>query len=264
MRMLGIDIGGTGIKGAVVDVTKGELVTERHRLLTPQPSKPKAVASVVAEIVQHFQWQGPVGCAFPAVVRQGVVCTAANVDKEWIGVDGQKALQDTLGLPVLLLNDADAAGIAEMRFGAGRTEPGLVLMITLGTGVGSALFWHGQLIPNSELGHLEIRGKDSELRVSDHARQAKGLSWKKWAKRLDEYFDTLEALLSPDLFIVGGGVSKEHERFLPRLTTRVRAVPAQFFNEAGIVGAALAAADVYGDSQGEPSSSEPLVVKSET
>lgn len=257
MHMLGIDIGGTGIKGAVVAVTQGELVTERHRLLTPQPSKPKAVAEVVAAVASHFQWTGPVGCTFPAIVRNGVLHSAANVDKEWLGTDGQKLLQDTLGLPVVLLNDADAAGIAEVRFGAGRAEKGLVLMVTLGTGVGSAIFWHGQLVPNAELGHLELRGKDAELRVSDHTRQTKGWSWKKWAKRLDEYFAHLEFLFSPDLIIVGGGVSKEHDKFLPLLKqTQVRIVPAQFLNEAGIVGAALAAADQYGESHGA-SSGEP-------
>ncbi len=238
--VLGIDIGGSGIKGAPVDVEKGVLVADRLRIPTPQPAKPDAVAEVVADLVRHFRWSGPVGCAFPAMIKHGVTHTAANVHESWIGLDGRGLFARRTGCPVTLLNDADAAGMAEMRFGAGREQPGLVMMTTLGTGIGTALFIDGRLVPNSELGHLVIRGKDAEDRASDRARSQKRLSWKKWAKRLDEFLRYAEALLNPDLFILGGGVSKKHERFLRYLTTSAPVVPAQMRNEARIVGAALA------------------------
>ena len=243
MEILGIDIGGSGIKGAPVDVGTGLLVAERHRLPTPQPSAPGAVADTVAEIVRHFQWTGPVGCTFPAVIKNGVAYSAANVDEAWIGTNGQKLLSKKTKCPVRLLNDADAAGLAEMRFGAGRGKSGVVFVLTFGTGIGSALFVDGRLVPNTELGHIEIRGKDAERRASDRAREQKGLSWKKWAARVDEYLNALERLFSPDLFIIGGGASKYHRQFLPRLTVRAKIVPARLLNEAGIVGAALAAGE---------------------
>ena len=241
MEILGIDIGGTGIKGAPVDVDTGLLLAERHRVLTPQPAVPDAVADTVAEVAKHFKWKGPIGCTFPAVIKNGVAYSAANVDEAWIGTDGQKLLKKKTRCPVVLLNDADAAGMAEMQFGAGKGKQGVVIMVTLGTGIGSALFLDGRLVPNTELGHIEVRGKDAELRATDRIRQKKGLSWKKWAANVDEYLGRLEALFSPDLFIVGGGVSKKHEKFLPRLTVRAEVVPAQLLNDAGIVGAALAA-----------------------
>lgn len=241
MKILGVDIGGTGIKGAPVDTAKGTLLAERFRVPTPQPSKPEAVAEVVAEVAQNFKWKGPIGCTFPAVVKQGVVYSAANVDKTWIGANGQVVLEQSTGCTVTLVNDADAAGIAEMRFGAGKGHNGVVIMLTLGTGIGSAIFINGTLVPNTELGHLEIRGKDAEQRASDHIRQEKELSWPQWAERVDEYLQRVEMLFSPDLFIVGGGVSKKHERFLPLLNTRAQILPAQLLNDAGIVGAALAA-----------------------
>ncbi len=241
MEILGIDIGGTGIKGAIAETTTGELKTERYRLLTPQPSKPNAVCDVVNEVVTHFEWKGPVGCTFPAIVHHGVIFSAANVHRSWVNTNAQALLQEKARCQVVVINDADAAGIAEMKFGAGKGQNGLVIMITLGTGIGSAIFYHGELVPNAELGHLEIRGKDAEARASDRIRQEKKLSWKKYAKRLDEYLGRVEFLFSPDLFIIGGGVSKVHEKFLPRLHTRTRVVPAQLLNEAGIVGAALAA-----------------------
>ncbi len=241
MDILGIDIGGTGIKGAIVDTQTGKPKTDRFRLLTPQPAKPNAVCDVTSEVVKHFNWLGPVGCTFPAIVHHGVVFSAANVHKSWINTDCQAILRERTHQPVVVLNDADAAGLAEAKFGAGQGENGLVIMLTLGTGIGSALLFHGELVPNAELGHLELRGKDAEQRVSDRARQERHLSWKKYAKRLSEYLDRLEFLFSPDLFIIGGGASKYHDRFLPQLKVRTRVVPAQLLNEAGIVGAALAA-----------------------
>ena len=241
MHILGIDIGGSGIKGAPVDIEKGILVTERHRIPTPQPSLPNDVGDVVAEIVHHFEWKGPVGCTFPAIIKDGTAYSAANVDKSWIGTNGQQLFREKTGCPTILVNDADAAGIAEMEFGAGRREMGVVIMLTLGTGIGSALFMNGILVPNTELGHLEIRGKDAETRASDRTREEKDLSWEQWAERLDEYFQRVEFLFSPDLIIVGGGVSKKADKFLPLLHTQTRITPAQLLNDAGIVGAALAA-----------------------
>ncbi len=241
MKILGIDIGGTGIKGAPVDTAKGTMLAERHRIPTPNPSKPDAVADVVAELAQHFQWKGPIGCTFPAIVKGGVVYSAANVDSAWIGTNGQVLLEQKTNCPVTLVNDGDAAGIAEMQFGAGKGHGGVVIMLTFGTGIGSSIFIDGKLLPNTELGHLEIRGKDAEHRASDHIRQTKELSWPKWAERVDEYLQRVEFLFSPDLFIIGGGVSKKHERFLPLLNTRAPVIPAQMLNDAGIVGAALAA-----------------------
>lgn len=242
MHILGVDIGGSGIKGAPVNVTTGEMLAERFRIPTPQPSRPNDVADVVTEIVKHFEWEGPVGCTFPAIVKNGVVQSAANVDQRWVGTDGQTLLRKKTKRPVILLNDADAAGVAEMEFGAGKGQKGVVIMLTLGTGIGSALFLDGKLVPNTELGHLEIRGKDAEWRASDRIRQEEDLSWKKWGKRLDEYVQRVEYLFSPDLFIIGGGVSKKSENFLPLLNTRAKIVPAELLNDAGIVGAALAAA----------------------
>lgn len=241
MKALGIDVGGSGIKAAPVDVTNGELLAERFRLVTPDPSTPAAVMDVCAELVRHFGWEGPVGCTFPAVIKGGVAHTAANVDKSWIGANGQQLLQERTGCPVTILNDADAAGIAEMKFGAGKGERGVVFMLTLGTGIGTAIFLDGKLMPNTELGHLEYRGKEAEARASDRVRSEKSLSWEEWARRVNEYLNVLEALFWPDLFIIGGGVSKKHEKFLPLMQTRTRVVTARFFNEAGIVGAALAA-----------------------
>lgn len=241
MEVLGIDIGGSGIKGAPVNIETGDLVAERHRIPTPQPSMPEAVAEVVAEVAQHFDWKGPIGCTFPAVVRHGVVYTAANVDDSWIGTNGQALIAAKTGCPVLMLNDADAAGIAEMEFGAGKGRTGVVIMITLGTGIGSAIFIDGILVPNTEFGHMEIRKKDAEERASDRIRTEADLSWKKWGKRVNEFLGRMEALFSPDLFIIGGGVSKKSAEFFPLLTIQTEVVPAQSLNEAGIIGAALAA-----------------------
>lgn len=243
-EILGIDIGGTGIKGAPVDVENGSLLAPRFRLLTPSPSKPKPMAETVAEIARHFAWTGPIGCGFPALVQAGVVRSAANIHKKWIGVDAQALFAEVTGSPVIVLNDADAAGLAEMTFGAGRGRNGVVMIITIGTGLGSALFLDGQLVPNTELGHIEIGGQDAELRASDAARQRDKLTWKRWAKRFNRYLNTLERLFSPDLFILGGGASKKHEKFIPLLSVRAEILPAQLLNEAGIIGAALAARTV--------------------
>lgn len=238
---LGIDIGGTGIKAAPVDVTAGKLTVERAKLATPQPSAPDAVAEVITTLVGKFDWTGPVGITFPGVVVRGVIRTAHNLDPAWVGVNAVEFLGKAAGNPVSVLNDADAAGIAEMRFGAGHGQGGTVLLLTLGTGIGSALFYDGVLIPNTEFGHIEIHGHDAEKRASEHAREVGDLSWGKWAGRVDTYLDKMEALLWPDLIIIGGGISKKSDKFLPRLTLRAPIVPAALLNDAGIVGAAMTA-----------------------
>jgi polyphosphate glucokinase len=240
MIILGLDIGGTGIKAATVNVEKGILVAERHRILTPRPATPNAIARIVRRLSRHFHWTGPIGCGIPCVVKKGVAYTAANLDERWIGTNGRRLFERVTKCPVTLLNDADAAGLAEVRFGAGAGHDGLVVMVTLGTGIGSALFIDGKLVPNTELGHLVLRGKDAERRASERTRIEKALSWKQWAKRVNEYLHCLEELLFPDLIIIGGGVSKRHDKFLPRLRTRAKVVPAQLQNDAGIIGAALA------------------------
>jgi polyphosphate glucokinase len=240
-HVLGIDIGGTGIKAAPVDTATGQLTAERQKIPTPQPSTPAAIADIVAQLVHAFQWSGPVGITFPGVVIGGVVHTAANMDPSWIGADAVKLFGSETKLQVTVLNDADAAGLAEMRFGAGKGVPGTVLLLTLGTGIGSALFIDGILVPNTEFGHIQIRGKDAEKRASEHAREEHDLSWGDWAGRVDEYLEQMEGLLSPGLFIIGGGVSRKSDKFLPYLTRlRAKVVPAALHNDAGIVGAAMA------------------------
>jgi polyphosphate glucokinase len=241
MNILGIDIGGTGIKGALVNTRTGELCTDRLRLLTPVPATPAAVAETVAQLVAHFNWQGPIGCGFPAAIRDGVALTAANISQQWIGCNVRDLLQQATGCAVTVLNDADAAGYAEMDFGAGKDHTGTVLLCTFGTGIGSALFSNGQLVPNTEFGHIEIKGKKAERWASGLVREKQALSWKHWAKRLNVYLAYMQAYVWPDLIIVGGGVSKKHDRFLPLLELSSEIVPAQMRNEAGIIGAALAA-----------------------
>ncbi len=240
MQVLGIDIGGSGIKGAPVDVEKGVMLTERYRIPTPQPAKPKPVAKTVAKIAKYFEWDGPIGCGFPAVVQQGITRTAANVHNKWIGTNAARLFSETTGCRVKVINDADAAGMAEMAFGAGKGRIGVVLLVTIGTGLGTSLFTNGVLLPNTELGHIEIDSKDAELLASDAARKRNDLSWKQWGKRLDTYLNRLEQLVWPDLIILGGGVSKKHARFVPHLTVQAEIVIAESFNEAGIIGAALA------------------------
>ena len=241
MAVLGIDIGGTGIKGALVDGSGGELLGERFRVKTPRPATPETVAEGVVRIVEHFDWEGPVGAGFPAVVRQGQVCTAANIDDSWIGRNAEAIFGAATGCPFSVLNDADAAGMAEMRFGAGRGRSGVVLVLTIGTGIGSALFTDGRLVPNTEFGHIEMDGKAAEERTSARVRTRRRLSWKRWASRVDAYLQRVAFYLWPELIIIGGGVSKRHEKFLPHLTVDCEVVPARLRNEAGIIGAAAAA-----------------------
>ncbi len=242
MQVLGIDIGGSGIKAAPVDTSTGTLLTERVKVETPRPAVPDAVAAVVAQHVKNFDWTGPIGIAFPGVVVDGVTMTAANLDPAWIGLDTRALFSKAAGLPVSLINDADAAGLAEMKFGAGAGHQGTVLMLTFGTGIGSALFRDGVLIPNTELGHIEIRGRDAEKRASERAKELHDLSWGKWAGRVEEYLHHVEALTAPDLVIIGGGISRKADKFLPLLTSlRATVVPAAMQNDAGIVGAAVSA-----------------------
>lgn len=240
MNVFGIDIGGSGIKGAPVDTASGELVEERVRIKTPHPATPEAIVETTVKVVEEAGWQGPVGCGFPSVVKDGVLKTAANVDKAAIGFDLRAALEKELGAQVSVVNDGDAAGLAEMRWGAGRDRDGVVLMLTLGTGIGTSLFIGGRLVPNTELGHIEVRGEDGEHRASDAARKRDDLDWKQYATRLDEYLHKIEDLLWPDLIVIGGGISKKSEKYFPHLTTRTKVVRAEMQNNAGIVGAALA------------------------
>ena len=238
---LGIDIGGTGIKGAPVDVDTGDLRDDRFRLETPKGAHPDAVGEVVQKVAEHFEIDvtSPVGITFPGVVLHGVVQTAANVDNAWIGYDADTMFSQRLARPVSMMNDADAAGVAEMRFGAGAGHKGVVIMITLGTGIGSAVFVDGVLVPNTELGHIEIDGKDAETQASGAVRDREGLSHKAYAKRLERYLRHLDSLLWPDLIILGGGVSKQGEKFLPLLDVRCEVTLAELRNNAGIVGAAI-------------------------
>ncbi len=243
MQVLGIDIGGTGIKAAPVDVATGALLAERVKVPTPQPAEPDAIAEAVQGLVAGFGWTGPAGVTFPGVVVGGVTHTAANLDKSWLGRDARALFAKATGLQVKLLNDADAAGVAEMRFGAGAGQRGTVLLLTFGTGIGSALFADGVLVPNTEFGHIEIRGKDAEKRASERARVEHDLDWGAWAGRVEEYLGHMEALLSPSLMIIGGGVSRKADKFLPYLRDlRTRVTPALLQNNAGLVGAAMAAA----------------------
>ena len=241
--VLGIDIGGTGIKGAPVDTRSGQLLADRHRILTPHPATPDAVAAVVAEVARFFEWTGPTGATFPAIIKGGIAYSAANVDPSWIGTNAAQLFTEAFGGDVTVINDADAAGLAEMKFGAGVGQNGTVLMLTLGTGIGSALFTQGILVPNTEFGHIEIRGREAEKRAAESVREEQDLSWGKWAGRVDEYLEHMEMLLSPQLIIIGGGVSRKSDKFLPFLTgLRATVVPAKMRNDAGIVGAAMATA----------------------
>ena len=244
---LGIDIGGSGIKGAPVDLDRGVLLAERVKIATPAESTPHAVAEIVGEIAGHFTdalpVDAPVGVTIPGVVQHGVVRSAANIDKAWLDCPGEALFSATLGRRCLLVNDADAAGVAELRHGAAKDKTGLVIVTTLGTGIGVALLHNGVLIPNAELGHLEIDGHDAESQAAASSRERESLSWTKWAARLQRYYSHLENLLWPDLFVVGGGVSRKADKFLPLLSLRTPIVPATLQNAAGIIGAAALAAD---------------------
>jgi polyphosphate glucokinase len=252
MHALGIDIGGSGIKAAPVDVTTGKLLAERQKIDTPHPALPDPIADVVKQLTTAFNWSGPVGITFPGVVTDGVTTTAHNLDPAWIGVDAAALFGKATGNQVRVLNDADAAGVAEITYGAGKGEQGTVLMLTFGTGIGSALFIKGILVPNTEFGHIEIRGRDAESRASEHAKDLNAMSWGKWAERVEEYLQHVEALISPRLIIVGGGVSKQSDKWVPRLTgIRARIIPAALLNDAGIVGAAMATtSDLVPDTSG--------------
>jgi polyphosphate glucokinase len=241
MDVLGIDIGGSGIKGAPVDLDAGRFARDRLRIETPQPSAPTAIAEVVGAIVAHFEWTGPVGVTFPGVVIAGTTRTAANVDERWVGQDADDLFTHATGCPVTVLNDADAAGMAELTFGAGKGRGGVVLVLTFGTGIGSALFVDGVLVPNTELGHLELNGKEAERRASAQVREVKELSWEKWAGRVADYLRHVDALFSPGLIIIGGGISKRSEKFLPLIDgVAAELMPAALHNDAGIIGAAMA------------------------
>jgi polyphosphate glucokinase len=240
MHILGVDIGGSGIKGAIVDTIKGELVTERYRIETPQPATPEAIAAALAQLVIHFNWNGPVGCGFPAVIQHGIVRTAANISPSFIGTHVDKLFSEATKCPCYSLNDADAAGMAEMHFGEGAGQSGVILLITIGTGLGTAFFIDGKLLPNTELGHLYLKkGKKAEHYASDAVRKTEGLSWKRWGKRFNKYLTMMEELFWPDLIILGGGASKKFDKFKGQMTVDTPIKPAAFLNQAGIVGAAL-------------------------
>lgn len=243
MHILGIDIGGTGIKGGIVDTTTGEMISEKFRLPTPRPALPEEVAKVVHQIVDHFNWKGEVGAGFPTPLFHGRCLSGGNLHPEWKGVQADELFKKVTGLEFTVINDADAAAEAEMHFGAGKGKDGLVAVITLGTGIGSGLFFNGQLIPNSELGHVVYKGAPFEKYAADSIRKKEDLSYAKWGKRLNKYFQHIELILSPDLFIIGGGASKKMDRFKDQITIRTKMIPAENKNEAGIIGAAVGAFD---------------------
>lgn len=239
----GVDVGGSGVKGGIVDLATGELVGERFKLLTPQPSTPEAVAETVAKVVEHFAWTGPVGVTLPGVVTHGVMRSAANIDKAWIDTDASALFAGVLGgRSVVVLNDADAAGVAEDAYGGGKDTTGVVILLTFGTGIGSAILHNGVLLPNSELGHLYVDGEEAEHRAASSVKEKKDLSYKKWAQEVSRVLREYEALLWPDLFIAGGGISRKADKWIPLLECRTPVVPASLLNTAGIVGAAMAAA----------------------
>lgn len=240
-KVLGIDIGGSGVKGAIVSTKKGKMLTERFRIPTPQPATPKAVAKVMKEIVDHFEWKGLIGVGYPGVVQNGYARTASNVDNAWIDADIDTLFSKTTKCKVHVVNDADAAGYGEMKYGAGKKEKGSVFLITVGTGLGTVMFSKGKLVPNLELGHLILNGGDAEKYSSDAARKRDNLSWADWAARFNEYLNRVEELFWPELIIIGGGVSKKDDKFLNLLKTRAKLIPAKLLNEAGIIGAAIAA-----------------------
>lgn len=246
---IGVDVGGSGIKGAPVDLETGELTTDRFRIDTPSPSTPEAVSDGIQHVVEQFDLDAgtPIGVTIPGVVTRGIVRTAANIDKSWIDTDIEALLEDRLQRDIVVLNDADAAGVGELRYGAAQGQDGLVIVTTLGTGIGSALLFNGVLVPNSELGHLEIDGFDAETRAASSVKTKEDLSYPEWAKRLQRYYSHLEGLLWPDLFVVGGGVSRRSEKFLPLLDLRTPIIPAQLRNKAGIIGAAVLAAEAQAE-----------------
>lgn len=246
MTVLGIDIGGSGIKGAPVDVVTGTLGAERFRIDTPKPATPNRIAKAVRQVVDHFAWKGPIGCTIPARVHGGVALTATNIHSTWIDTPVDVLFSDATGCPVRVMNDADAAGVASMQFGAGQGRKGVVILLTVGTGIGTALFMDGVLVPGTELGHLEVLGRNAELYASDRTRKQVGLSWKQWARRFQQYLDTVEFLFAPGLIILGGGISRpsKKEKYIKFLHTKAELVTEILENEAGIVGAAFMAGDL--------------------
>lgn len=240
MNILGIDIGGSGIKAALVNPMDGTLATDRIRVPTPQPASPVAISAIISDLIEGFNWTGPVGCGLPAVVRKGVVCTAANIDRAWIGIDAAELFSTPGCGKVTVMNDADAAGLAEMHYGAGSNASGTTIVVTAGTGLGTALFRDQTLVPNTELGHIMLNGKVAEHFASAAVKTRLNLSYAEWAKRFDDYLHRLEELFWPDLFIIGGEISREHALFFPELTITTRVLPAELRNDAGIIGAAAA------------------------
>jgi polyphosphate glucokinase len=245
-KILGIDIGGSGIKGAIVDTQKGKLITERYALDTPQPATPKSVINTVDRLVKYFNWSGKIGCTFPAVIQHGIAHSAANIDKSWIEINVEQKIKEKTACQSIVLNDADAAGIAEMTFGAGKEHKNrLVIMLTLGTGIGCAIFINNKLVPNTEFGRVIMpNGKKAEWYASARIRTKENLTWLEWAGRLNEYLTYMEMLFSPDLFIIGGGISEEHHKFLSLITIKANIIPAYFKNQAGIIGAAIKTLDI--------------------
>ena len=247
MEILGIDVGGSGIKGGIVNIESGSLITERHRIPTPQPATPKAVARTVARLTKHFDWKGPIGAGFPAAILDGIVKTAANIDSKWIGNPVEATFAQTTGCRVKVVNDADAAGLAEAYFGGGKEQKGLVVLLTLGTGIGSAFILDGVLVPNTEFGHLRFKGGIAEHYAADAVRKRQDLSWKEWGKRLNEYLHHVYRICYPNLIILGGGASKKFDKFSSFLDVPTLVKPAELLNQAGIVGAALAAKHLIHD-----------------
>jgi len=241
MQIMGIDIGGSGVKASIVETDTGEVLSERHRRPTPQPADVKAIQKTVVKTVDFFKWKGPIGVGFPAVVQNGIVRTASNIDKNWIGTNVRSLFSESIGQPVYVLNDADAAGLAEMTYGAGKEKSGVVVLVTVGTGIGSSFFVDGKLFPNTEFGQFLLNGKIAEKYAADVVRKKLNLSWTKWGKRFNKYLMHLESLVWPDLIIVGGGVSKKFEKFKKTITIETETIPALLLNNAGIIGAALAA-----------------------
>ena len=239
MEVLGIDIGGSGMKGAVVNVETGKMLSERYRVSTPQPANPQNMAEALEGIVQHFGWNGRIGCGFPAAILHGVAKTAANIDDSWIGTNVEKLFAKTTNCLVKVINDVDAAGLAEVHFGVGKNVMGSIIMITLGTGIGTALFIDGMLYPNTELGHIIMNGMDAEHYTSNEVRKTQNLDWDEWARRINQYLAYMESLFWPDLIIIGGGGSKYHAHFFHKLKTQAEIKPAHLLNEAGIIGSAF-------------------------
>ena len=243
-RGFGIDVGGSGVKGGIVDLDTGQLIGDRYKLLTPQPSTPDAVAATIAEVVRHFDWTGPLGVTYPGVITHGLVRTAANVDKTWIGTRVDEVYSRALdGQPVTVLNDADAAGVAEQRFGAGKDVDGVIVLLTFGTGIGSAVIHHGLLLPDTEFDHIEVEGKEAEHRAASSVKEIRGWSYERWTREVTKVLVAVENAIWPDLIIVGGGISRKADKWVPLLGNRTPVLAAALQNSAGIVGAAMAAAD---------------------